>query len=173
VVQEVVSRPGWTSGNALTILLNGTGQRTADAFDDTNAQPAQITVNYYTEIPQFTYARWSTDFPNLGDATADDDSDGAPNFMEYALGTHPQNVDSAAAAQLESDGALLHFTWHHPSAALEAVYQPEWADALTGPWSTSGVSAQIIADDGTWRTVRATLPAGNARRFVRLRVSLN
>jgi len=172
-VQEVVARPGWASGNALALLISGTGQRTADAFDDSNAQPAQLTVNYHTEVPQFTCARWSADFPDLGPADADDDGDGAPNFMEYAFGTHPQQTDSAAAAQLARAGAQLHFTWQHPAAALEASYQPEWADSLSGPWSAAGVATEVIADDGVWRTLGATLPAGSGRRFVRLRVSLN
>ena len=33
VIQEVVSRPGWKSGNSLAIIINGTGHRTAWAFD--------------------------------------------------------------------------------------------------------------------------------------------
>ncbi len=172
VVQEVVSRTAWNSGNALAIVINGNGHRTADAFDDTSAQPAQLTVNYYTEVPQFTYARWATDFPALGPATLDDDGDGAPNFMEYSLGTHPQDADQAPAAQLLPDGTRLNFLWQHPATALQAIYQPEWADTLSGPWSTAGVITEIIADDGAWRTLRATLPAGSGRRFVRLRLSL-
>jgi hypothetical protein len=173
VIQEVVSRPNWNSGNALAILINGTGQRTADAFEDAGAQPAALTVNYYTDVPQFTYARWATDFPDLGPATFDDDGDGAPNFMEYALGTHPQDPDHAPAAELESEGTLLHYSWMHPSAALEASYRPEWADSLAGPWSTDGVITEIAADDGTWRTLRARIPAGTGRRFVRLRITFD
>jgi hypothetical protein len=33
VVQEVVNRPGWASGNALTVIVNGTGRRTAESFE--------------------------------------------------------------------------------------------------------------------------------------------
>ncbi len=172
LLQEIVSRPGWSSGNALAVLINGTGHRTANAFDDTSGQPAALTVNYYTEVPQFTYARWSVDFPDLGAPAADDDGDGAPNFMEYALGTDPLHTDTAAAASLVLDGAWLHFIWQHPAAALEAGYQPEWADALAGPWSVAGMSTEVIADDGAARTLRTALSSGVGRRFVRLRVSL-
>ena len=172
VVQDIVSRPGWASGNALAVLINGTGHRTADAFDDSNAQPAALAVNYYTEVPQFTCARWAVDFPGLGPPAADDDADGAPNFMEYALGTNPQSADIAAAAQLVPDGAWLHFIWQLPAAALQAGYQPEWTDALAGPWSSAGMNSAIVADDGVTRTLRTTLPAGSVRRFVRLRVTM-
>jgi hypothetical protein len=33
VLQEVVNRPGWTSGNALVLVINGTGHRTAHSWD--------------------------------------------------------------------------------------------------------------------------------------------
>ena len=33
VLQEVVNRPGWTSGNALAILITGSGRRTAESFE--------------------------------------------------------------------------------------------------------------------------------------------
>jgi Galactose oxidase-like, Early set domain/K319L-like, PKD domain/Galactose oxidase, central domain len=37
VVQEIVSRPAWTSGNALVIIVTGTGRRTAEARNGTFA----------------------------------------------------------------------------------------------------------------------------------------
>jgi uncharacterized repeat protein (TIGR01451 family) len=33
VIQEIVHRPGWSSGNSLVIIVSGTGERTADSFD--------------------------------------------------------------------------------------------------------------------------------------------
>ena len=33
VIQEIVSRPGWASGNALALIITGTGTRTADSFE--------------------------------------------------------------------------------------------------------------------------------------------
>jgi hypothetical protein len=36
-LNAVVQRPGWTSGNALALIVTGTGRRTADAFEDTPA----------------------------------------------------------------------------------------------------------------------------------------
>ncbi len=37
VVQELVDRPGWRAGNAIVILVRGSGRRTAEAFDGTSA----------------------------------------------------------------------------------------------------------------------------------------
>ncbi len=33
VIQEVVSLPGWAPGNALTVIINGTGRRAAESFE--------------------------------------------------------------------------------------------------------------------------------------------
>ena len=33
IVQEIVDRPGWSSGNALALLVTGTGKRVAESFD--------------------------------------------------------------------------------------------------------------------------------------------
>ncbi|MBD2201960.1 DUF11 domain-containing protein [Calothrix sp. FACHB-1219] len=33
VIQEIVNRPGWSSGNALATIISGTGQRVAEAFE--------------------------------------------------------------------------------------------------------------------------------------------
>jgi hypothetical protein len=33
VLQEVLNRPGWASGNALVLLVTGTADRTAEAFE--------------------------------------------------------------------------------------------------------------------------------------------
>lgn len=40
VIQEVVNRPDWYSGNSLVIIITGTGERTAEAYDgDSNGAP--------------------------------------------------------------------------------------------------------------------------------------
>jgi len=37
VIQEIVGRPGWSAGNALVLIVTGTGRRTADAFEGKGA----------------------------------------------------------------------------------------------------------------------------------------
>ena len=43
-IQEVVNRPGWRSGNAIAVLVTGTGRRTAEAFDGTRAPVLHLEV---------------------------------------------------------------------------------------------------------------------------------
>ena len=48
VIQEVVSRPGWTGGNSLVIVITGTGRRTAESYEGDAAGAALLTVEYST-----------------------------------------------------------------------------------------------------------------------------
>jgi hypothetical protein len=42
VLQEIINRPGWTSGNALVLIITGTGRRVAEAFEGANAPELHI-----------------------------------------------------------------------------------------------------------------------------------
>ena len=46
IVQQVVSRPGWASGNALALIITGSGHRTATSFDGGAAKAALLHVEY-------------------------------------------------------------------------------------------------------------------------------
>jgi hypothetical protein len=55
IVQEIVSRPGWASGNALVIVLTGSGTRTASAYDFSAAEAPLLHVEYATAVaPQMS-----------------------------------------------------------------------------------------------------------------------
>ena len=68
--------------------------------------------------------------------------------------------------------ADLDFTYTRSNAAVNSgvTFAVEWTDTLaTGSWSTAGVTQQILTDNGTTRTIRASVVAGT-KRFLRLRV---
>ena len=46
VIQEIVARPGWRSGNALVLLINGTGHRTAESYEGDHADAPLLHVEY-------------------------------------------------------------------------------------------------------------------------------
>ncbi|HEY3558269.1 MAG TPA: right-handed parallel beta-helix repeat-containing protein [Kribbella sp.] len=48
VVQEIVRRPGWTSGNALALVITGTGHRTTRAYDGKPAAAPLLHLEYTT-----------------------------------------------------------------------------------------------------------------------------
>jgi PKD repeat protein len=49
VVQEIVDRPGWTSGNSLVIIISGYGKRTAESFNGDPDGAPLLHVEYSTE----------------------------------------------------------------------------------------------------------------------------
>ena len=46
IVQEIVDRPGWNSGQALALLITGTGKRTAESQDGDAAGAPRLVVEY-------------------------------------------------------------------------------------------------------------------------------
>ncbi len=49
VIQEIVNRQGWTSGNALAIIITGSGQHTAESFNGDAAGAPVLHVEYTTD----------------------------------------------------------------------------------------------------------------------------
>ena len=85
MLQEVVDRNGWTSGNALGFLLSGSGERRVDACDKVGGHPARLRV-MWTDL-------------------ADADGDGLPDAWERAvLGGRPSVVDPGGDA--DGDGVI-------------------------------------------------------------------
>jgi hypothetical protein len=53
VIQEIVDRTGWSSGNSLVIVITGSGNRVADSFDgDSGAAGAPLLQVAYTPMPE-------------------------------------------------------------------------------------------------------------------------
>jgi PKD repeat protein len=48
VIQEIVNRPGWASGNPLVVMVTGTGHRTAWAWNGNSAASPLLHVEYTT-----------------------------------------------------------------------------------------------------------------------------
>ena len=46
VIQEIVDRPGWSSGNSLAIIITGSGKRVAESYDGDQAGAPLLHVEY-------------------------------------------------------------------------------------------------------------------------------
>ncbi|NNE69365.1 MAG: hypothetical protein HKN29_03255, partial [Rhodothermales bacterium] len=46
LIQEVVSRPGWSAGNSLAFIINGSGERTAEAHDGESSKAPLLRVTW-------------------------------------------------------------------------------------------------------------------------------
>ena len=174
ILQDIISRPGWASGNAIALFIKGTGRRTADAFDKSGGSPPRLSVTYAIE-PTASFTQWLATYPTLTGTnalgTADPDGDAFNNLLEYALATHPTQAN-AAPYTTALEGNTLAFTYTRPSLAPDLTYAVEWSQTLAaGTWSSAGVTQQITSDNGTIRTVRAAVPAGPEALFLRLKVT--
>lgn len=140
----------------------------------------------YDLAPQVSYAEWSA--PLAQPATnADPDSDGRTNLIEYAFGGDPSagtnliapGVQAGTAIMIASGTASLKFPVRSDSQVRGLTYLIEWSDNLT-TWSTTapgGASApsyQAYAPAVSgFKESLVTFPANAARKFARVRVTLN
>ena len=46
IVQEIVNRPSWATGNSLVIFIESSGERTAEAYDGESANAPLLVVSY-------------------------------------------------------------------------------------------------------------------------------
>jgi hypothetical protein len=62
VIQELVDRSGWASGNALVIIITGTGERVAESFNGFQPPRRRCTRSTVTERPRdgITWSRLRT-----------------------------------------------------------------------------------------------------------------
>lgn len=102
----------------------------------------------------------------LGQATADADGDGVPNWAEYQAGTNPADIASHLRVGARNSGGERPLTLRWPSV-LNKKYNVEAAPALTGAdWSvlSSGIT-------GTGQDMQFSPDASTTNaRFFRVRV---
>jgi calcineurin-like phosphoesterase family protein len=63
IVQEIVNRAGWASGNSIAFVVTGNGHRTAEAYDKLTPGAAKLVVSYIT-VPTPTFTPTPTLDPN-------------------------------------------------------------------------------------------------------------
>ena len=109
IVQELVDRPGWASGNALVVLVSGTGRRTARSYDANPAEAPLLHIDYVPDDPACddgnpcTYDFWDAGSAScLYDAAA---ADGAA--CTDGLYCSTGNVCSAGSCGVPIDCAFM------------------------------------------------------------------
>ncbi len=63
VIGEIVSQPGWSSGNSLALIIHGTGKRVAEAFNGVASAAPLLHVEYLPAAP-LTLATTSEPLPS-------------------------------------------------------------------------------------------------------------
>jgi hypothetical protein len=90
VIQEIVNQSGWASGNSLVIIITGTGERTAEAYNGMPAAAPLLHVEYNTGPPNYP--------PVANNDSASTTEDTLVNIDVAANDTDPEfNLDPASA----------------------------------------------------------------------------
>jgi hypothetical protein len=151
-------------GTATVTVTVGDGALTAsDTFNVTvTATPSQSWRLQYFGTPD-----------NTGNAAdlADPDKDGCANLTEFALNTDPTKANSWPLT-VAREGTDLTLTYTRRKAALsEVTFTCLWANAAGGPWDSSGVTQQVLSDNGTLQQIKArVLINASAQKFLRLQI---
>ncbi len=108
IVQEIVDRPGWGSNNSMVIMVEGSGERTAEAYDGESSKAPLLVVEYRENNYPVSYIATideatlpagyvlTTDNVETATFTAVDQSDFENDFgAQYSdLCTNPAGIDT-------------------------------------------------------------------------------
>ena len=157
IVQEIVDRPGWQSGNALAFILSGTGHRVARAFDGKAKEAALLHIDY--EITENAAATDSTPATTPAET---EPAEATP--AEAAPATQPaDNAASPAPVTPAPVTPTAAVTPAQPESSQPAPAQPATPAAQPAQPETATPSASP-SETPRARQVRYTVsPVGDSR----------
>ncbi|HSF16449.1 MAG TPA: Ig-like domain-containing protein, partial [Vicinamibacteria bacterium] len=94
IVQELIDRPGWSSGNAMVLIVSGTGERVAESFNGDSQGAPLLHIVYRLSDPPIV----SIESPNEGASF----EQGTPVTF-VAVATDPEDGDLSGVIVWESD----------------------------------------------------------------------
>jgi hypothetical protein len=115
-----------------------------------------------------SFADWAVTHSITGTPSDDDDADGIPNSLEYALVTDPHASSTLPPGQLQLltvetvEGNYLTTTFRRLVDATDVIYHVEYSETFQS-WAETAVKVGVIDHfDGTvTETWRAPVPVGN------------
>ena len=120
LVQSVINRVGWNSGNSLVLMIEGTGTRTAEAYEGVPHLAARLYIEY-SDAPENTP-------PNA-------DFDWTPNGLTV-------NFSDMSS---DSDGSVTAWQWNFDDGGSSTNQNPARTYASSG---TYDVSLMVTDNDG-------------------------
>ena len=149
IVQEIVDRPGWTDGNAMVILIEGSGARDGKSYDNSSGEAPLLHVAYTD-----AYGSQVTDIRvNQSNDDAEESSTGnmslTGSFLNMmgsggnrSIGLRFRNVTIPQGATI--DNAYIEFIVANSTSGATAltIYGQDYDNAPTFSTATSNVSSR-------------------------------
>jgi len=126
LIQEIVNRPGWQSGNALVLMLTGEGKRVAESFDGSQNGAAVLRVEFETPAAQVE--------------ETDAEMPATPTNEEATEESSGETASPAEATQTTPETAT-------PETMPEPETEPEPTETATQPETTETVQAPAPQPD--------------------------
>jgi hypothetical protein len=104
VLQEIINRSGYGSSSAITILITGTGERTAESYDGSSSRAALLTVEYSAGGTPVNAAPVANAGANQ--SVMDDDGNGG------------ETVYFNGSSSYDSDGSIASYVWKEGSTQI-------------------------------------------------------
>ena len=142
IVQEIVSRPGWASGNSLAIIISGSGKRVAEAYDGDPSGAPLLHVEYFAESREIYVnddatganngSSWTDAFTDLQDAL---DVAIAGNQIWIAEGTYEPSVEYGGAGDRYKSFRMINgvgiYGGFDPSIGDDVFDERDWENNVT------------------------------------------
>ena len=184
VLQEVVDRNGWSSGNAAVFLLTGSGRRLVDARDKAGGTPPRLRVMWTDAedsdgdgLPDSWERAILDGKPSTVDPGDDGDGDGIINVQEFVMGTDGGDATSVlkVGIRIAPDGRpVICFDGQGTDRAgtegiLRFYYLDMMTNLLNDSWHCIGTITNTVD-----RFIEHTNDVPDlASAFYRLRVALD
>jgi hypothetical protein len=137
LIQEIIERPGWTSGNSIVFIITGTGKRTADSFDK-NPCTAPLLHIEYIEGPNTP--------PTAGDDGYTTDEDVTLNVAAPGVLTNDSDVDGSPLTAVLDSNPISGTLTLNTDGSFEYVPNPDFygVDSFTY-MANDGLSNSLVA----------------------------
>lgn len=116
--------------------------------------------------------RWGTNHlanAAISGPAADPDSDGIPNFSEYALGLEPNRANAGTLQVTPLSGRGFFVTYTHPTVLSDVEFSwEESTDLVRWKGSQPAISTDPNTPSSFWKSTNAFFNNSDETRFVRL-----
>ncbi|MBN1670747.1 MAG: CotH kinase family protein [Kiritimatiellae bacterium] len=147
VVQELVNRSGWSSGNAMAFIMTGSGQRVAESYDGDSPGAPLLHVEY------------STDASRVDVRVASSADDAEQNVGSGSVYLDSSDLELVYDGGDQAVGMRFASVAIPPGAAIQSAYVQFKVDELNSGTATLAIRGQASDDAAAFTTATGDITA--------------